>query len=90
VELLYTVDRREGTWVVLEDESGSTFQVPMVWLPAEAREGDVVRVTAQPDSTRSAPIWLFELAPELREARRRDATMQRQKLPRGPEGDLSL
>lgn len=90
MELLYTVDRREGTWLVLEDESGGMFHVPMAWMPAEAREGDVVRVTAQAGDARPLSNLRLELAPELREARRREATTQRQKLRRGPGGDVSL
>jgi hypothetical protein len=39
----YTIDRFEGTaWAVLADEQGTTFLMPRRWLPANAREGDVV------------------------------------------------
>jgi hypothetical protein len=75
---------------VLEDDSGRTFQVPQTWLPSGTREGDIVRLAAQPGTTQSATNLLFALAPELREQRRSDAARQRQKLPRGPEGDVSL
>ena len=40
----YVIDRFEGTFAVLEDETGSTAPVPRDTLPPEAKEGDVLRL----------------------------------------------
>lgn len=85
----YTVDRFEdGNWAVLEDERGRRFNVPRGWIPSEAREGDVLKVSAQP-ATEGNTLH-FDLDPESREQRLTEVTRRREALPRGPKGDISL
>jgi hypothetical protein len=55
----YAVVRFEGSdWVVLEDEHAKTFLVPRRWLPTDAREGDVVKESAQPPATDTVSLRL--------------------------------
>ena len=86
----YAIDRLEGPdWVVLEDDTGRTFQVPRAWLPADARERDVIRVQA--DHTNPSAIGLSATIDADATARRAgDASDRRGRLTRGPEGDISL
>ena len=42
------VDRFEGDWAVLELD-GQVFNVPRLLLPAEAREGDALRLSLEVD-----------------------------------------
>jgi hypothetical protein len=89
---LYVVDRiEEGTWVILEDTQGRTFEVPRAWFAGRIREGDVVRVTSEafgdgPGQTR----LLLELDEEERQRRIGEAEKIRERLPRGPSGDIQL
>ena len=46
-----TIDRMEGDWVVCEYEKGKTLNLPAALLPADAREGDVLRLTVDREST---------------------------------------
>ena len=86
---LYTVDRFEGSeWAVLEDERAQTFRVPRNWLPANAREGDVISLSMGDGPTASS--LLLELDPAEREERLEAARALRARLPRGPKGDLEL
>ena len=85
----YTIDRLEnGDWAVLEDEHARTFNVPRSWLPADAREGDVVTVSEVPAT--DARLLRFALDLYGREERLKQARELRERLPRGPKGDLSL
>ncbi len=43
----FTVDRLEGDFIVLEKADGTTFSVPKALYP-EAKEGDVLNVSADP------------------------------------------
>jgi DUF3006 family protein len=85
----YTIDRFEGSeWAALEDETARTFQIPRTWLPADAREGDVVNAsTEQGRPISTVRLELDSAARERQEARVRDL---RERLPRGPKGDVSL
>jgi hypothetical protein len=86
----YAIDRLDGPdWVVLEDGTGRTFQVPRAWLPADAREGDVIRV--QGDDTSPSAIGLSATIDADATAHRAgEASDRRRRLKRGPEGDISL
>ena len=94
----YVVDHLEDNgWVVLEDEQGHTFNLPRFWLPSELAEGDVVVVEQQElisedglDSQlgyRGLDIYVDTDATKARKERAKD---RRDRLPKGPEGDLSL
>ena len=87
---LYTIDRVEGDWVVLEDEGARTFQVPKSWLPESFREGDVARVQKHPNSTPTQIVLDVSFAPEERAQRRQSADKERGGIPQGPKGDFSL
>ena len=88
----FTIDRFEGTgWAVLEDERGRSFDVPRGWLPAGAREGDVLDGFPANDASGGATSTLrFELNPAARDERLADAHRLRTQLPKGPKGDVSL
>jgi hypothetical protein len=86
----YIVDRFEGSdWAVLEDEDAKTFLVPRRWLPTEAREGDVVNESEQAPDADTVSLRL-DLDPKAREERLANLKQQRDQLPRGPKGDVSL
>ena len=94
----YVVDRLEnGGWAVLEDEGGHTFNVPRFWLPTDLKEGDVVVVEQQElvsedelsfaTGYRGLDIYIDS---DATTARREHARNLRDRLPRGPEGDVDL
>jgi hypothetical protein len=84
----YTIDRFEGEWAVLENDQAQTFQVPRAWLPADAREGDVLAATEE--GQQGTATLQFRLDPAMREERLTDARASRDRLPRGPKGDIAL
>ncbi|MFW0967947.1 MAG: DUF3006 domain-containing protein [Thermacetogeniaceae bacterium] len=47
------IDRFEGDWAVIEFEE-TTFNLPRVLLPSEAREGDVIRISVTLDKKATA------------------------------------
>ena len=59
--------------------------LPYPWLPAEAREGDVLTATPLPDGGVSLKVDRSA----TRAARERLSHL-RTRIPRGPEGDLTL
>jgi hypothetical protein len=86
----YTIDRFEGPeWIVLEDDQGRTFRVPRKWLPDAAREGDVIDVSEQQEAPDALSLRLT-IDAAAREQRLSDANRLRERLPRGPKGDISL
>jgi hypothetical protein len=86
----YTIDRFEGTtWAVLADEDAKTFLVPRRWLPAQAREGDVVIETEQAPDADTVSVRL-DLDPTARDERLKKMERLREELPRGPKGDIPL
>ena len=86
----YTIDRFEnGDWAVLEDEQARMIRVPMSWVPKGAHEGDVLTGSAPIDSASGDPARL-EIDPVATEERRARAEHLRNKLRRGPKGDISL
>lgn len=46
-----TIDRIEGEWAVCEYEKGKTVDLPSALLPADAREGDVLRLIVDRETT---------------------------------------
>ena len=88
--LQYGVDRIEdGSWVVLEDGDARTFTVPRAWLPADVREGDVVSVSPEEDGDGVLCVR-FVIDPAARQERLQEAQRRRDRLPKGPKGDVSL
>jgi hypothetical protein len=86
----YIVDRiEEGTWVVLEDEEGRAFPIPRAWLPQRTREGDALRLTVEAGSG-DDQVLHFTLDPGERERRETEIAALRNRLTRGPSGDISL
>ncbi len=45
------IDRFEGEIVVCEYEKGKTLDLPTALLPADAKEGDVLRLTVDREAT---------------------------------------
>jgi hypothetical protein len=88
----YVIDRFEDQgWAVLEDPAGHSFPVPRDWLPAAAAEGDVLQVTAsRGESSQSAASVRFELDPDERAKRMENIAAIRERLKKGPSGDLEL
>lgn len=85
----YAIDRFEdNAWAVLEQSDGETFNVPKEWLPEDAREGDVLNVDAASKGAASRLSFTVDAAET--DKRREDAAEHRERLPRGPEGDLEL
>ena len=84
----YVLDRFEGDWAVLEIGAGETFNVPSAWLPEEAAEGDVFKLSLEVGLTES--IARFTVNAEETAARRRQAQELRERLLKAPEGDLEL
>ena len=89
--LFYAIDRFDGRdWVVLEDDAARTFNVPRSWVPADAREGDVIKIHIDLQTSPGATALRLALDPDAKVKRIRDADQRRQQLPRGPKGDVSL
>lgn len=63
---MYTIDRFEGNWAVIEYER-QTFNLPRQLLPPEALEGDVVTISVSIDvkSTSAAKDDITQLARRL-------------------------
>lgn len=90
----HVVDRIvDGAWVVLEGPDGGTTDLPVAWLPAGVRAGDVVRIVvaaaAGPPEGAGRSVT-FRLDPDATERRRADAAALRDRLRQAPEGDLDL
>jgi hypothetical protein len=87
--LLYAIDRFEDReWVVLEDESARTFRVPRSWVPADAREGQVLAVDTEESA--SANALRIVVDSDATTKRQQQVQQLRSSLQRGPKGDLSL
>lgn len=89
--LFYAIDRFDGRdWVVLEDDAARTFRVPRSWIPAEARERDVIRIESESQASPTATGLRVAVDADATARRLRQADQMRQQLPRGPKGDVSL
>lgn len=84
----YTLDRFEDEWAILEVEAGETFNVPKLWLPEAAAEGDVLKLSLETGSTQSAAR--FAVDAEETAARRQHARELQERLLKAPEGDFEL
>lgn len=82
------VERFEDGWAVLEISVGETCNVPKVWLPADAGEGDVLRVSLESGAGESAVRFTLDAA--ATQERRESVLELREGLPKAPEGDLEL
>ena len=80
------LDRFEGERAVLE--AGATFNVPSAWLPDEAAEGDVLRLTLTAGPTESTARFAIDAGETA--ARRQQVRALRDSLLEAPEGDLEL
>ena len=86
----YTIDRFEdGGWAVLEDDQQRRMTVPRAWLPITAREGDVV-LTSEDNPSPTVKYLRLEVDTAARATRLEDARELRDRLPRGPRGDVSV
>jgi len=85
----YVVDALEPpALATLEGPDGRTVAVPRSWLPALAREGDVL--TALATHGDSAVSVRFEIDAAATTERRRAVQERRDGLPVAPSGDLEL
>jgi hypothetical protein len=93
------VDRIEDGVAVLETEGETggeertgpgpgTVSVPVAWIPAEAREGSVLRLALERQGQTSR--LLFSLDLEAMRAREQRIRQLRASIPEGPGGDLAL
>jgi hypothetical protein len=92
MQIRYVIDRFEDQgWAVLEDPTGHSFPVPGDWLPSAAAEGDVLLITAARDAADdSGSSVRFELDPAERAKRLENIAAIRDRLKRGPSGNLEL
>jgi|GEM_PF-3463228 len=72
----------------LEAPTGALIEIPRAWLPAGAREGDLLSVSVGSDA--DATTLRLEVDEEATEARRRGLQQRRDRLPTAPAGDLEL
>lgn len=47
---MFIIDRLEENWAVIETEERKTFNLPRKILPAEAKEGDVIKIFIEIDA----------------------------------------
>ena len=85
----YVIDRIENGWAALEDENAVVFNVPVSWLPPQAREGDVVKASTE-ELAFGTRTMRFTLDPAARQDEEKKARELRESLPRGPKGDVAL
>ena len=85
----YVVDALEHPdLATLEGPGGNTIVVPRSWLPAGAREGDVLTTL---DAAAQADVSArFAVDAGATEERRRALQERRDGLPKAPSGDLEL
>jgi hypothetical protein len=86
----YAIDRFEDDWVVLETDAAYNIRIPRAWAPAGAKEGDVITVDLDRSQNSTATALTIAIDSEASEKRLRDVEALRQRLPRGPKGDVSL
>jgi hypothetical protein len=80
----------DAHWAVLEDERGNAIELPRTWLPARAREGDVLAVELTPAAAGAAQRIVLTLDAAATEERRRALAERHRRIPRAPSGDLDL
>jgi hypothetical protein len=86
----WTVDRREGAFFVVEEETGTTLDIPAWLLPPGTREGDVLDLIESPADA-NARQWLIRRNPEAAERATDQAKALLRRLEgRDPGGDITL
>ncbi|HUF28289.1 MAG TPA: DUF3006 domain-containing protein [Gemmatimonadaceae bacterium] len=86
--MLWIIDRFEGSIAVIEREDGLTLDLPREWLPRQAAEGAVVRLSATRAGESSTVE--FQLDPEATARRRAELERLRDAIPKAPDGDIAL
>jgi hypothetical protein len=86
--LVYIIDRIEDGFATLEGPDGASLALPERWLPAGAREGDVLQIATR-RAGRESTLTL-SLDEDARQKRAEELRGLRDTLPRGPGGDISL
>jgi len=88
-QVVFAVDRIEGSHAVLESEKGELITVSVKAFATPPHEGAVYRV---PHDAKGKPNWAAALLDPAEEARRRDALGKRMARLResDPGGDLKL
>jgi len=85
----YIIDRIEDdTWAVLEDAEGTLVELPVGWLPTDAREGDWLMVAV--DSDADTAILTVQRDEEATKQRRNDLQRRRNRFRGDPGGDITL
>lgn len=85
----YTIDRIEDdTWAVLEDADGMLLELPVGWLPADAREGDRLMVAV--DTEADTATLSIRRDEEATAQRRKDLQRRRNRLREDSGGDITL
>ncbi len=85
----WILERFEDNGVaVLEKDDGTTFDVPMEWLPQEAQEGHVLSLELSGDEEKST--LTFTVQEEATAQRLEEAKALRGSLAQAPEGDIDL
>jgi hypothetical protein len=83
------IDALEHPAVALvEGLDGASWTLPRAWLPAGAREGDVLRVAVGPGEGASRVTLTIDR--DATEERRLAAKERHERIPRAPDGDLDL
>ncbi len=59
------IDRLEDGWAVCEYAEGKTIDLPVLLLPPEAKEGDVLRLVVDTETTTSRKRRAEELRKQL-------------------------
>lgn len=89
VKELWTVDRFEQAWAVLEAGTRGAVQLPRELLPNDAKESDVLRVSISRQATRATVT--FDIDPDETAARRqRLQEIVRELGKDDPGGDITL
>lgn len=86
----YTIEGFEDTWAVLEVEASRTFNVPRAWLPSEAAEGDVLKVSLEGGGEESGVRFTLDAEATADLKRRVQEAQAKRRVPKAPPGDIEL
>ncbi len=88
MDAAYIIERfTDNGGAVLEGASGA-WEVPRAWLPNNAQEGEVIQATATQAADRVEVSLSLDV--EATRQRRADLAKKRDRLKRGPKGDINL
>ncbi len=59
------IDRIEGKYAVVELEDGNAVDMPVLLLPAGAKEGDTIEITINSDETKERKERIEEMTKDL-------------------------